>query len=72
MGLGVIIRDYKGLVSAALSRTLISLQDPVIGEAMGALGTAEFCKDLKFSNVILEGDSKQVVEAILSKGPNWS
>ena len=72
MGLGVIIRDEKELVTAALSRTMDILQEPTVGEAMGALGVAEFSKDIGISNIILEGDFKQVVEAVTSKGSSMS
>jgi hypothetical protein len=58
MGLGVIIRDEKGRVAAALSKTLDSLQDPSVGEAMGARGEVEFARELGFHEIFLEGDSK--------------
>jgi hypothetical protein len=57
MGLRVIIRDDMGLVTAALSRTMETLQEPLVGEAMGALGAAEFSWDIGVFDVILEGDS---------------
>jgi ribonuclease HI len=71
MGLGVIIRDGMGRVAAALNKTLNSLQDPTFNEALGARGVVEFAKDMGFNEMILEGDSKQVVTAISSKELNW-
>jgi hypothetical protein len=39
MGFGIIVRDHKGLASAAKSEVMQMLQEPVTGEAMGALRT---------------------------------
>jgi hypothetical protein len=39
MGFGIIVRDHKGLVSAVKSEVIQMLQEPVTGEAMGALRT---------------------------------
>ena len=66
MGLGVIIRDDKGRVYAALSKTLDSFQEPTFGEAVGARGAAEFSRELGFREIMLEGDSKIVTDAISS------
>lgn len=40
MGFGIIVRDHNGLVSAAKSEVAQILQEPVTGEAMGALQAA--------------------------------
>jgi ribonuclease HI len=71
MGLGIIIRDEKRRVAAALSKTLESFQEPTFGEAMGARGAIEFSRELGFSEIVLEGDSKQVIAALLSKERSW-
>ena len=67
MGLGAIIRDNMGRVAAALSKTIPSLHDPTFGEALGAREALEFAQLRGFTDIILEGDSKQVVSAISSK-----
>jgi hypothetical protein len=46
IGVGVIVRDSKGLVIAAMSKTVEGLPAPVIAKAMGALQAAEFSIDL--------------------------
>jgi hypothetical protein len=58
IGIGVIITDEKGLVTAALSKTIIRFknQRPAVGEAMGALVAAEFSRDIGPFDIILEGD----------------
>ena len=72
MGVGIIVRDNRGQVHAASSKNIISAQEPVVAEAMGALCAAEFSRDLGFQDVDLEGDSLQVVQAIREAGINWS
>ncbi|XP_059428470.1 uncharacterized protein LOC132162224 [Corylus avellana] len=72
IGIGVIIRDSKGLVIAALSRTVDTCPAPVIAESMGALYASEFCCDLGVLDVILKGDSIQVVKAINKMGDQCS
>jgi ribonuclease HI len=46
--------------------------DPVVGEALAALHTVEFCRHNGFSSIVLEGDSLLVVQAINNTGVNWS
>ena len=68
IGVGVIIRDGKGLVIAALSRTVHACLDPLTVEATIALHAVELCRDVGVQNLILEGDSMVVVKAIESRG----
>ena len=68
MGIEVIIKDEKGLVTATLSKTMNTLQEPMVGEAMRALLAVEFNSDIRLFDIILEGDSKQVVDAITGTG----
>ena len=71
MGVGVIIRDGDGQISAAKSATVLASFDPTAGEALAALHAAEFCRDLGIFEVILEGDSLMVTRALKEKGENW-
>ncbi|XP_059454995.1 uncharacterized protein LOC132185207 [Corylus avellana] len=64
MGIGVIIRDSQGLVSAALSFTREGFPEPTTAKSMGALCAVEFCRDLGMQNIIFEGDVEVVVKAI--------
>lgn len=72
MGVGIIVRDHQGRVSVALSRTIKAMQEPGTTEAMRALSTAEFTKDLGIPDIILEGGCLQVVNAIKGAGTSWS
>ena len=71
MGVGVIVRDFSGEVIAARSLTIQTKQEPVIGEAMGAIYAAEFIV-IGVQNVILEGDSLLVVKALQDATENLS
>jgi hypothetical protein len=47
-----------------MSKPIHSFHEPVIGEAMAALVAVEFCRDLGLQDIVLEGDSMLVVNAI--------
>lgn len=72
MGVGIIVRENKGQVHAAYSKTILSMREPVVAEATGALFAVEFSRDLGIQDVDLEGDSLQVVQAIRDSGIIWS
>jgi ribonuclease HI len=71
MGVGVVVRDGNGLVAAAKSTTIFATFEPAAGEALAARQVAEFCRDLGFFDIILEGDSLMVTKALEGKGENW-
>lgn len=71
MGVRVIIRDEKGFVIAAKSKTIPAVFEPVMGEALAALQAVELCRDLGIYKVILEGDSLTTVKAIGETKQNW-
>jgi hypothetical protein len=71
MGFGAVIRDHNRLVCAAKCMKIEGIQEPVVGEAMAALAAVEFSKEGDFQDVILEGDSLQVVQVLKEMGPNW-
>jgi ribonuclease HI len=64
MGVGIIVRDHCGMVCAAKSEVIQMLHEPGAGEAWGALRATEFCVEMGFFDIILEGDSLTVVKAI--------
>ena len=72
VGIGVIIRDYQGWVFAALSKTIQISLDPTMAEAAAALLAVEFSRDSGLQQVILEGDSKNVVLALSETEANLS
>ena len=52
--------------------TIKTKQEPLIGEALGALYAAEFGRDVGVQDVILEGDSPIVIKALQSVTENLS
>jgi ribonuclease HI len=72
MGVGVIVCDDHGRVHAAVSKTLDTFHEPVLGESFAALHAVEFCRDLGLREVIFEGDSLQVVNMIRDHEESWS
>ena len=46
--------------------------DPVVAEAMAAVNALRFCIDQGMLNICIEGDGKNVVEALRSETANWS
>ena len=71
MGVGVIIRDAEGQVTAAKSMRIPGVFEPAIREAVAALHAVELCQDLGIFEVVLEGDSIMVTKAIGGHGENW-
>jgi ribonuclease HI len=43
----------------------------VVAEAQATLCAGEFCCNLGLKDIILEGDSSQVVNAVNANGPKW-
>ena len=72
MGVGIIVRDHMGQVHAASSKTIHSVQEPVVAKAMGALLAARFSRDLGIQEIGMEGDSLQVVKAIRDPDTQWN
>ena len=72
MGIGVVVRDHHGEIIAALKRRESWSPELVHAESVGALVVAEFSRDLGLQDLILEGDSITVVNALKSFSPNWS
>ncbi|KAF5481550.1 hypothetical protein F2P56_002191 [Juglans regia] len=72
VGIGVIVRNSEGAVTASLCSSMDLIPDPLLGEAIAARRASSFCADLGFQHVILEGDSLLVVKAIQNKEDSWS
>jgi ribonuclease HI len=66
MGVGVIVRDEKGEVAVAWSKSCLGSLEPTTGEAFALFHAVTLCNDVMFPNVILEGDAKLVPDALNS------
>ncbi|XP_059454987.1 uncharacterized protein LOC132185199 [Corylus avellana] len=63
-GMGMLVRDHTGMVISAKCLTRTGNLDPTVGDALASLYAIHWCQDLGGRAIILEGDAKQVVEAI--------
>lgn len=64
IGIRVVIWNSQGEVLAILRALVEFSTNSTIAEAIAALNTCLFCKELRLHNVILEGDAKVTVKAI--------
>ncbi|KAF5471101.1 hypothetical protein F2P56_011568 [Juglans regia] len=72
MGVGVVIRNWEGRVTATLKSSRSIFPDAKLAEAMAALRAVLLCKQLGISRVLLEGDALNVVNDINLETKDWS
>jgi ribonuclease HI len=63
MEIGVVVKDEKGRVIAAMSKTQLGSFEPTTGEALASFHAMSLCRDLGIQQLFLEGDVKLVVDA---------
>ncbi|XP_059437060.1 uncharacterized protein LOC132170186 [Corylus avellana] len=66
IGLRIIARDERGKFMAAFSKQQDIDTELVVAEAMAALHAIILSQEMNFQNVVFEGDSLQVVQAVNS------
>ncbi|XP_018820941.2 uncharacterized protein LOC108991215 [Juglans regia] len=66
IGMGVVIRDKKGEVVAALSASRREGQNAFVAEGMALWRAMEFCLEIGMVDVEFDGDSKELIEAVMS------
>uniref|UniRef100_A0A7N2MU32 Reverse transcriptase domain-containing protein n=1 Tax=Quercus lobata TaxID=97700 RepID=A0A7N2MU32_QUELO len=66
-GVGVVVRDMNGLVLASCAKRIHQSVKAMEIEAMAAATALTFAKDLGFQRLILEGDSLEVIQALLER-----
>ena len=72
VGIGVVARDWRGNFKGGLCKLVKSPLDAACVEALAAYYAAELGMEMGLTSVILEGDSKSVVEDIRREEPNFS
>ncbi|XP_050258952.1 uncharacterized protein LOC126703942 [Quercus robur] len=72
VGIGVVVRNELGQVTASLAEKLVMPQTVEILEALAARRAMIFMEELGLCRVIFEGDSKTVVKALTGGCPNRS
>jgi hypothetical protein len=71
MGLGIVGRDHNGQICLAVADCRRFLTDPTSAEALAAWKSATLCVRLGFPDVLLEGDSLEVVQALNREESTW-
>ena len=71
-GMGVIICNEKGEVMGAMSTKGPRVTDSLEAEALACRKAIEFAMDIGFSNIVIEGDCVQVINAIKASKANLS
>ena len=69
-GIGVVVRDSKGEIIAALSQKILEPHSVDAAKALASCRAVVFAKELCLLSVIVEGDSMLVVQAVTNKREN--
>ncbi|XP_041025335.1 uncharacterized protein LOC121265715 [Juglans microcarpa x Juglans regia] len=67
IGIGIIIRDCHGDVLVAVCLRKDNLVSPFIAECFALKISIELCLEMGFGSIMMEGDAKVMIEAMLSK-----
>ena len=71
-GIGAVIRNHDGAVMASCAKKLNQTYNVEEIEALAALKALQLANDLGFQNVILEGDSLGLIQALKAEDHNLS
>ena len=72
MGVGFIVRDHEGKVIATMCSSMKFIINPTMVEDYVAWKVVVFCRDLGLKNVILEGDTLNIVHVLHKEEHSWS
>ncbi|GMI83380.1 hypothetical protein like AT3G09510 [Hibiscus trionum] len=61
---GILIRDDSGHLLGSCCRNQNGIQNPFAAEALAAVHGLQFALDMGFSQIILEGDARTVIEKL--------
>ena len=67
VGIGVVVRDYKGEAMAALSQKIALPQSVALAEARAAHKAITFAQEMSFFRIQVEGDCLGVIRALQSQ-----
>ncbi|XP_040996078.1 uncharacterized protein LOC121242252 [Juglans microcarpa x Juglans regia] len=67
IGIGIVVRDCNGEAMAAVCTRKDHVFSPFIAECLALKRSIELCKELGFWSVMMEGDAKGVIEAMLAE-----
>lgn len=72
MGVRVLLCDAIGTVVASMCSLVPYITDPTMAKGVALWRAMLFCLNLGVSKLHLEGDSQEIVQALLREGPCWS
>jgi hypothetical protein len=72
IGIRMVLRDEEGNVRAAKCMVKRGRFEPSTVESIAAVQTLAFCRELRLTKIQLEGDAKNIVDALNSGEANWS
>ena len=71
IGLGIIAHDHTDQVLAVFVASRQYIIDPIAAEALATWKMAEICVFMGFQEVHFEGDSLDVVQALVKRDYGW-
>lgn len=72
MGFGMIVRDSRGVVIVARSLSKLGSLELAAAETMALYFGVKLCVEYGIQQIIVEGDAKQVIDAVQASGENSS
>ncbi|XP_059436785.1 uncharacterized protein LOC132169849 [Corylus avellana] len=72
VGFGIVIRDHLGQMWASKCQTCHGFLDPPAAEAVASFMVAQLCTEMGIRQVQLEGDAKNLIDAITSNDADES
>jgi hypothetical protein len=72
VGMGAVIRNEEGRVLAVQCSVTVGFLEPTVAGAWVGDQALQFGKELGFTHLVLEGDSKVIIDAIKSEDFGWS
>jgi len=64
MGMGIVARQCRGVVKAAMCDVIPYIRDSTVAEAIGARRAVQFGCDMGFDSIELEGDAREIILAL--------
>jgi hypothetical protein len=69
IGLGVVVKDDRREMQAAMTQVIPYLTDPIVAESMATWRAISFYRECGFNKMFLEGDSLMVVSELCKVTP---
>ncbi|KAF5442911.1 hypothetical protein F2P56_035519 [Juglans regia] len=71
MGAGIVIWDEEGEVLVSLWMPKGNVCSPIVAEVHALWRAVELCTELRFTNVVFEGDALTIIDAINRSKESW-